>query len=549
MDELPSPSEWDLVDGAEAPAAVIPSWPEDRQYMMPVMDDFWDLGDLPRGSGLTFALEGKDSEPPCTMAVLVLACTVGPEGMLVKCRFVGSSEAWGRETGIASIARKKGMIHICRDEGPAGCSVDAPFHFTEFDFWPVGKLDVPFADKRVMKDVQKIWKEEAEKLAAPPVGKPRENAVGDSATDRLATLRQKLVAQRMSSPASLSAGKSVHWDPQVAEHAPMGILKRLGKESSPQGAVHYISSGDECVQAEASPKKKRRTSVGTALVQAAQVHQGMVPASSSKAAVVHVKKEAETGPSQKKRKKKKKKKKKDKKDGSNSSSDYPDESSSSSELLPPLQRKSEKRPGSVLKLLMDHVRLALSDMSAVGAGGRGASSSVTSAARIQSYFQILVRPHLQSRPRDEKELHALALALDCLRDGNVERVADILAGRYLSVETAAFDGSWDAARWLEVAPLEDRGAVNTQTLLQARKHQRLVEKASGKGSYPRPSGNYWASAPGGGNNSGRTDWQNTGGGKGKGKKGKPKGNEKGKNAWKKDGPGKGHEREAHENNK
>ena len=177
------------------------------------------------------------------------------------------------------------------------------------------------------------------------------------------------------------------------------------------------------------------------------------------------------------------------------------------------------------------------------------ASAVTTQARVQNYFQVLVRPHLGNRARDEKELYALARAIDTLRSGDLERVADQLAARYLAVETAALEGTWDAAKWLEIDRLEDREAVGPSVMLAARGHQRLVEKAAGRGSYPSSSDRYWGAGDG---SSWRRDNQaNMGQGRGnpKGKKGKGKSKpgKKGKGSWHAEGKGdepKG--KEAHE---
>ena len=254
--------------------------------------------------------------------------------------------------------------------------------------------------------------------------------------------------------------------------------------------------------------------------------------------------------SKKKKKKKKKEKRKKKKDSSSGSSSTSD-GSSSDDLKPPLQRKAERKPGSVLKMLMDHVRLSLSDLSLGHSGEGGAASSVTSTARVQSYFQILVRPQLHNRPRDEKELFSLALGLDLLRQGKMEQVADLLAGRYIAVETAALEGSWDTAKWLEVSRLEDRGVANPEVLLAARKHQRTIDRASGRGSYGRGGEHYWDSGgydaslwSSGGAGRGRGRGGRKGkDGKGKGKKGKA--GKKGVNqVWWDDAPPKDGEKES-----
>eukprot|EP00438_Fugacium_kawagutii_P029623 Skav202666 [mRNA] locus=scaffold1791:325348:327713:+ [translate_table: standard] len=200
---------------------------------------------------------------------------------------------------------------------------------------------------------------------------------------------------------------------------------------------------------------------------------------------------------------------------------------------------SPRKPGSVLKLLMDHVRASLSDISMLDIGDVEDASAVTSQARVHNYFQVVVRPNLGNRARDEKEFFALSRAIDTLRSGNLERVADQLAARYMAVETAALEGSWDAAKWLELERLEDRGAAGPEVLLAARKFQRTIDKASGKGSWPSTYDRSWGAGAGDG-----SAWRNDGKGpsnKGKGQKGKKgrgkgKGGKKNKNSWQNEDP-------------
>ena len=151
-----------------------------------------------------------------------------------------------------------------------------------------------------------------------------------------------------------------------------------------------------------------------------------------------------------------------------------------------------------------------------------ATSSSKKAPTAMNKPQLPRMSLLGNRPRDEKELYALAVSLDALRSGDIEKVADLLAGRYLAVETSAFEGSWETARWLEVARLEERGAAPAEVLLAARRHQKTLDRASGRGSFGRGSDGYWGAGHGG---SGHwDDWAPTGRGKGKkGKYGKGKG--------------------------
>ena len=315
---------------------------------------------------------------------------------------------------------------------------------------------------------------------------------------------------------------------------PRSILKRRSPEpaiKTEKEKALVVSSGSEASAKKLRANRKRASTVGGALIAAVERRNSESNpnngSSSSRLPLEDLERSTRSHRSEKKKKKKKKK------DSDGSSSGSSSTSTSSSALKPPLQRKAEKKPGSVLRLLMDHVRVALSDMSLIEGGAQDAAGAVTSLARVQSYFQILVRPHLASRPRDEKELYSLAVAIDTLRGGDIERLADMLAGRYLAVETAALEGSWETARWLEVARLEDRGAASSDILLAARKHQKVIDRASGRGSFVKGSEYYWAP-----NTQGHGDWSDLPFGRGKGKHGK-KGKGKGKKSKNKKGQGDG----------
>eukprot|EP00435_Cladocopium_sp_Y103_P019621 s4562_g4.t1 len=145
-------------------------------------------------------------------------------------------------------------------------------------------------------------------------------------------------------------------------------------------------------------------------------------------------------PSEKKKKKKKKKGKRKKKRGggdpSGSSGDSSSEdssggsrrdeessSSSSTDFRAPLQRRSAKKPGTVLRMLVDHARAVMDQSSLLATG----SKEVTSGVKVSSYFNLMIRPYHASSSRDMKELHHLAVCIDELRGGTLARLGDSLA--------------------------------------------------------------------------------------------------------------------------
>lgn len=90
-----------------------------------------------------------------------------------------------------------------------------------------------------------------------------------------------------------------------------------------------------------------------------------------------------------------------------------------------------------------------------------------------------------------------------------------LASRFIAIQTAMSEGSWRAAQYLEMHPLDSGTPAPMPLLLQARKHAKLVDKSQqledprgGKGNWKNQERNRWN----------QDEWN-----KGKGKKGKGRG--------------------------
>ena len=251
--------------------------------------------------------------------------------------------------------------------------------------------------------------------------------------------------------------------------------------------------------------------------------------------------EASTDSQEGSKKKKKKDKKRRKKKGTDESpspdggssrttsseKDYDDASSSSSskhKMDPPLTRKSKRKPGSVLAMLLEHARSQLDQNAKVGVGSEE-TLTLSSGVRMGSYFAIVVRPQVGGAMGQARELHHLAQAIDLLKGGSLDTLGDVLAGRFMSIHQSVLDGSWSTARHLELRPLEEGSAAGPAIVLAAKKHARLAARVApgeawtwqsgGKSKGGRGRGDTWTEAPNNNSN------------KGKGKKG-PKGKGKGK---------------------
>lgn len=222
--------------------------------------------------------------------------------------------------------------------------------------------------------------------------------------------------------------------------------------------------------------------------------------------------------SQTRRKRKKKKKRKGSPGGTDSSDDSSSTSSSRS-LMAPLKRRSERSPGSVFQMLEDQ---AFAHLAQDGVLDEGGDVNERQKPRLFTYFQLCLKPHLDMRGRDGKEMAMLARGLDLLKSGRLAELADLLAGRMIAVDTSTRQG-WGTARHLEVFSVDDGATAPPHILLAAQRHSQQVERAGGKGSW-RGLGS-WSNS----------DWSGGSGapkGKGKDAKGKTKkGKGKGK-TWK-----------------
>lgn len=196
--------------------------------------------------------------------------------------------------------------------------------------------------------------------------------------------------------------------------------------------------------------------------------------------------------------------------------------SSDEDLEAPVKKKSRDHPGSVLALLTSHVREQLEQGAAVDLPND--DGGVTSGVKVVTYFNLHLKPQYGQFQRELREMFTLASTLDQLRAGDIARVGDSLAGRFIALRQFLQDGHWGTAKHMELHPLEESSAAGPSIVLASRKHAKLVQKVQGLS----PSGQ-WVYHPGKGRGRGRGDWYGDGKGdgksdpKGKGKKGKGRG--------------------------
>jgi hypothetical protein len=119
------------------------------------------------------------------------------------------------------------------------------------------------------------------------------------------------------------------------------------------------------------------------------------------------------------------------------------------------------------RLLINHARQQL-DQTAKVEVGNAATEDPTLGVRIASYFSIIVKPNLGTALGPTREMYHLSNCIDLLRKGELSRLGDVLAGRFISLHQSVLDGGWQAARHLEVMPYEEVSAAGTSVVLQAR---------------------------------------------------------------------------------
>ena len=235
---------------------------------------------------------------------------------------------------------------------------------------------------------------------------------------------------------------------------------------------------------------------------------------------------------------------------SSSSGKHSKSSSSADSLRPPLQRRSRREAGSVLRLLIRQVEEQLSELQ----GADAPTGALLSGTKMVSYYHLMIKGGgIQVNSRDGRELFLLSNLIDLLRMGKLDLLGDGLASRFLAIQQAQIDNNWSAARHLEIYTPEVQTAAGASMTLEARRHARLIEKAQGirsnrgrtdqqyQGSWSK--GGSWTSSP----------WDGYAESpKGKGKKGKLKnkggsGQGKGGGNWRGgsavDGAGKGDNKE------
>ena len=163
--------------------------------------------------------------------------------------------------------------------------------------------------------------------------------------------------------------------------------------------------------------------------------------------------------------------------GSEETSEDEKERTEMAKVTPPLERMSQKKAGSVLKLFVQHMKESLQNLDE---GEAEESRSVVGGVSATKYWHLIVKPQLTGRSKEAREIYCLLQAIDQLRAGHLDHLGDLLAARVMAIHQSVADGgSWRAAKHLEIKPLETASASSTNIVLQARRFAKLSDRALG----------------------------------------------------------------------
>lgn len=476
--------------------------------------DFWRHRHVPAGSVLTFSAGFIEESAAGECAVLVKEREEHGDSIWLKVRCLGTEDKEFHAAFLQFFKRGKTQIHLCY--GPiADCpeSAEEGCHIDKFMWYPPGDFNAAWLSSAARKAVK-----DGPKLAADD---PK--AAGGGTPPRSAFTKLEDRLRRLKASQRVTFG-GVTEDRKEDKAAGEPVTSRVGtglRRRPCDSRLNALMDGKvktEPIPVESdseAPRRKRSSS-------SKNVEDRLAKAVTERLHKEGKREKKRSRSRSRRRRSKTRRRKRRRSDSRSSSRRSPSEKteSSSESLIPPLKKKAQRDPGSVFRLLELQ---AMEQLARDGVMEEDYMTSSTEGGRpkIFTFFQLAIKPGLDSKSRDCREISLLARCLDMLREGRLANLADTLAARLLAVETATRQG-WATARHLEVFGPEEEGPVPPHILLSAQRHQRQVEKAGGKGSWPKQNQWNWPEWQGDSRPKGKVK-----GGKGKGKKGA--GKNKGKN--------------------
>ena len=337
---------------------------------------------------------------------------MGDHGAWLQVKYIGASQVWLHEWAVKTFSRERQPVHVCRG-GTLRCKVreERGHHVWEFLILAPGLEPPSYVGRPKVREWRKLY---AEVMKAG--GRPAQEGPGQDGDvkDRIARLKERLKSRK-------EGAERAH-----EERKEDAILQKRREEMTPpreeENDLKAINDRPQPDRRQRSPSMRRkdpenrrapglRDALVSAAAQIARDRKDSGPKESG-------------GHRRRRRRSRSRKRRRRSKSGRrrSGSSHSRSSSTSSSSLVPPLQKKAARNPGSVLKLLMTNVADALAQAAVTDSGLPTALGPT--ANQISSYFQIVARPQLGSKVRDCRELETLARCLDLLRGGRLPELGD-----------------------------------------------------------------------------------------------------------------------------
>ena len=138
----------------------------------------------------------------------------------------------------------------------------------------------------------------------------------------------------------------------------------------------------------------------------------------------------------------------------------------------PLALVAKRQPGRLFEQGLQKIRERLTALQG------GTVDSRTELRRVLSFYrQVIFRPLAQQRGRavsthTEHEMATLAEGVDCLNDGDLARLGDILLQRYKALErSVVVGGAWAVAQELEVIEHARVGLASDEEINRSARRQ------------------------------------------------------------------------------
>ena len=366
---------------------------------------------------------GDGTEDAGHAGLLVKSWKIEEDGMWLEVKPLGGDHEWCWQEAVRVFSRRRLKLHLCKLQDGGCPSMDRPgYHVEDFHLFQPGVMGLGYVDKKRMREWEAALAELGQTPAAVEASDPPEDPGVPGVPARLSALRQRLqesrargVAEPLNPPSSILGGhQRVSF--ALGNQGPGPFRQALALPPTAQ----VISDEEERVKVKKEEKRRSSNSMGQVLKEAVNRRARLVESKS-----LSKKKRKKRGRSRSRSKRRRRR------SPTTSSSQSGSSTSSSGRLLPPLQKKATRRPGSVLAMMIEHVTEALAQAAVEEGGG-----SMGSTTKFMTYYQILVRPQVGSKVRDQRELETLARGLDMLREGRLEELGDLLSGRFVAVENA-----------------------------------------------------------------------------------------------------------------